>query len=331
MSKPTVMVIGGAGYIGSHCARAFDLDGWSVVVFDNLSRGWRDFVRWGEFFEGDILSDSDLKVAFERHKPDLVVHLAALAYVGESVRSPESYYRTNTVGALNVLGAMRASAVSSLVFSSTCATYGATDVARITETHAQYPINPYGWSKFMVERMIESFSSAYDLRFVMLRYFNAAGADIAAQIGERHQPETHVIPLALQGLLGDGGRFVVNGLDYATRDGSCERDFIHVKDLADAHLLAAKYLGSNGISGAFNLGTGHGVTVLELIAAIERVTGRRLDWIEGPRRFGDPAILVADNTRAEKVLGFSPKFSEIDQIIEDAWHWHQLEVNVGKA
>ena len=331
MKKLTVLIIGGAGYIGAHCAKSFYSAGWCVVVFDNLSRGWRDFVRWGEFFEGDILSDSDLKAAFERHKPDLVVHLAALAYVGEYVRSPESYYRTNTVGALNVLGAMRASAVSSLVFSSTCATYGATDVARITETHAQYPINPYGWSKFMVERMIESFSSAYDLRFVMLRYFNAAGADIAAQIGERHQPETHVIPLALQGLLGDGGRFVVNGLDYATRDGSCERDFIHVKDLADAHLLAAKYLGSNGISGAFNLGTGHGVTVLELIAAIERVTGRRLDWIEGPRRFGDPAILVADNTRAEKVLGFSPKFSEIDQIIEDAWHWHQLEVNVGKA
>lgn len=325
MASSTVLITGGAGYIGAHCAKQFNDAGWDVIVFDNLSRGWRDFSRWGIFVEGDILDESSVLKAFKTYQPRLVVHLAALAYVGESMLSPDLYYRTNTVGSLNILSAMKAVGVTALVFSSTCATYGIPDLGLIAESHPQRPINPYGWSKFMVERFIESFSSAYDLRYVILRYFNAAGANMNAKIGERHEPETHAIPLALKGLLEPEYEFVIHGNDYPTRDGTCERDYIHVIDLANAHLSAANYLEAGGKSNAFNLGTGIGVTVRELIIAIESATEREIMWKVGPRRIGDPPTLVADGKKAKDFLGFEPKHSSIKRIVLDAWQWAQFD------
>jgi UDP-arabinose 4-epimerase len=329
MCSLKVLITGGAGYVGSHCAKQFHDAGWLVVVYDNLSRGWRDFIRWGVHVQGDILDEVHLRSVLYEHQPDLVVHFAALAYVAESVACPENYFRTNTVGSLNVLSAMRDAGVRSLVFSSTCATYGMPASDCISEGDSQHPINPYGWSKLFVERMIESFGSAYGLRYVSLRYFNAAGADLVAEIGERHEPETHVIPLALRGLFDNSFEFVVNGIDYQTRDGSCERDYIHVIDLARAHLKAAQYLWRGGESRAFNLGTGRGVTVLELIRTIESVAGRSIRWRAGPRREGDPPILVADNTLAKQYLDFNPQYSSIERIVSDAWQWMNAEMLSG--
>lgn len=324
MSK-TVFVTGGAGYVGSHCCKAFAEAGWKVVVFDNLSRGWRDMVRWGDLIEGDILDLDALKAAMARVKPDAVAHFAAFAYVGESVDDPAIYYRNNSVGTLNILDAMRANNVQNIVFSSTCATYGVPVRTPIDEQHPQSPINPYGWSKFIVEKMLADYSVAYGLRYAALRYFNAAGADPDGTIGERHEPETHVIPLAIRGALKNDYIFTIFGNDFDTRDGTGLRDYIHVADLADAHCRALEYLLNGGASDVFNLGTGNGTTVEEIAAAVEYVSGKPLPRKIGPRRAGDPPALVASAEKAERILGWKPQHSDIKNIIASAWRWHAQE------
>ena len=324
MSK-TVFVTGGAGYVGSHCCKAFANAGWNVVVFDNLSRGWREMVRWGDLIDGDILDLESLKAAMARVKPDAVAHFAAFAYVGESVEEPGMYYRNNSLGTLNILDAMRANNVKNIVFSSTCATYGVPVRTPIDEEHPQSPINPYGWSKFIVEKMLADYSVAHDLRYAALRYFNAAGADPDGTIGERHEPETHVIPLAIRGALKDDYTFTIFGNDFDTRDGTGLRDYIHVADLADAHCRALEYLLKGGASDVFNLGTGNGTTVEEIAAAVEYVSGKKLPRKIGPRRAGDPPALVASAEKALRILGWKPQHSDIKNIIASAWRWHAQE------
>ena len=321
----TVFVTGGAGYVGSHCCQAFARAGWNVVVYDNLSRGWTDFVQWGPLIVGDILDTEHLTRAMHNAKPDIVAHFAALAYVGESVAQPADYYRTNTVGALSVLTAMRQAHVGAIVFSSTCATYGVPQHTPIDETHPQQPINPYGWSKLFVERMLGDHDAAYGLRHVALRYFNAAGADPAGHIGERHEPETHVIPLAIRSAMRSDFAFTIHGTDYNTRDGTAVRDYIHVADLADAHSRALAYLSGGGVSDVFNLGTGRGTTVQEVADAVQAASGRILQRSLGPRRPGDPPALVADAAKAAKILGWRPARSDISIIVQDAWRWHQTD------
>ncbi|MCA8904790.1 MAG: UDP-glucose 4-epimerase GalE [Hyphomonas sp.] len=322
----TVFVTGGAGYVGAHCCKAFSEAGWNVVVYDNLSRGWRDFVKWGSLIVGDLLDEAALSRAISHTRPDAVAHFAALAYVGESVENPGMYYRNNVVGTLNLLGAMREHNVRNLVFSSTCATYGPPVRIPIDESHPQDPINPYGRTKLMAEWLLRDFDAAFNLRSVALRYFNAAGADPDGEIGERHEPETHVIPLALRGAGTDSYEFQVFGTDYDTPDGTAIRDYIHVCDLASAHLKALDHLQAGGESAAINLGTGTGTSVLEIRDAVEAVTGRKIRTKLCPRRQGDPSKLVARPDKALEMLGWRAERSDIRTIIEDAWTWHQAEM-----
>ncbi|NBC21688.1 MAG: UDP-glucose 4-epimerase GalE [Alphaproteobacteria bacterium] len=326
----TVFVTGGAGYVGSHCCKAFHQAGWNVVTYDNLSRGWRDLVRWGELIEGDILDEARLASAMADVKPDAVAHFAALAYVGESVDDPGLYYRNNTLGSMAILDAMKTAGVDKLIFSSTCATYGVPDRMPMTEDTPQSPINPYGWSKLFVEKILDDYGHAHGIRSVKLRYFNAAGADANGETGERHEPETHLIPLALQGQLRDGFGLTIFGDDFDTRDGTCVRDYVHVTDLADAHARALDYLRGGGGSEVFNLGTGTGTTVMEIVEAVARVTGRPVQHTIGPRREGDPPALVAGADKAREMLGWQPRHSDIDTIISTAWGWHQKEANSGR-
>ena len=317
----TVLITGGAGYVGSHCAKAFARAGWKVVVLDNLSRGWREAVRWGPLVEADIADGAAVKAAMELYRPDLVAHFAAYAYVGESVSDPALYYRNNTAGTLSLLEAMRASGVTNVLFSSTCASYGVPTRIPIDETHPQSPINAYGWSKMIIERMLEDFGKAYGLNSVALRYFNAAGCDPDGEIGERHEPETHAIPLVIQAALDPARPFTVLGTDFPTPDGSAVRDYIHVADLAAAHLLAGEMLVAKGGTHVFNLGTGVGTSVLELIDSVTRVYGSAPAVRLGPRREGDPARLVASYAKAEAELGWQPANSDMDFIIRTALDW----------
>ncbi|MGD2131565.1 MAG: UDP-glucose 4-epimerase GalE [Maricaulaceae bacterium] len=322
-----VMVTGGAGYVGSHACKALAAGGHDVVVFDNLDRGHREFVQWGELIEGDLCDGPAIAAALERVRPDAVIHFAALAYVGESVENPSLYYRNNVVGTLNLLEAMRAAGVNKLVFSSTCATYGEPESVPISEDHPQAPINPYGASKLMVERILKDYDNAHGVRSVALRYFNAAGADPEGQIGEWHEPETHLIPLAIDAAIHNPTAIKVFGTDYPTPDGTAIRDYIHVVDLADAHVRALDYLNAGGRTDAFNLGTGTGTSVMEILNAVEEVSGVRLKPQLGPRRAGDPPRLVAEASKAKSALGWTPARSDIGQIIADAWAWHRrLEV-----
>jgi len=327
----TVFVTGGAGYVGSHCCRAFAQAGWRVVVFDNLSRGWRDFVRWGDLIVGDLVDADAVAAALKQVKPDLVAHFAALAYVGESVADPGVYYVNNVGGTLNLLNGMRAAGVDKMLFSSTCATYGVPTQIPIVETHPQHPINPYGRSKLMVEQILADYSAAYGMAHVALRYFNAAGADASGEIGERHQPESHVIPLAIQAAMNGDDSFQIFGDDFDTRDGTAVRDYVHVSDLADAHLRALDYLQAGGASDAFNLGTGLGTTVAEIAAAVERCGGKSLIRVVVGRREGDPPVLVAAAEKARSVLGWTPKCSGIDNIIRTSWRWHLQEAEGERA
>lgn len=323
----TVLVTGGAGYVGSHCCKAFQQAGWTVVVYDNLSRGWRDLVRYGDMIEGDILDRASLDSAIAAVKPDAIAHFAAFSYVGESVTQPGIYYRNNTMGTVSILDAMVAAGIDKLIFSSTCATYGVPERMPLVETTPQNPINPYGWSKLFVEKILDDYDRAHGLKSVKLRYFNAAGADFETEIGERHEPETHLIPIALQGQLRDGFDLTIFGDDFDTRDGTCVRDYIHVMDLADAHLRALDYLQAGNASDVFNLGTGTGTTVLEIVEAVERVSGAPVARTIGPRREGDPPALVASADKARDILGWEPRHSDIDTIINTAWNWHQKEAN----
>lgn len=320
----TVLVTGGAGYVGSQTCKALSQAGWHVVAFDNLHRGWRDLVRWGDLIEGDVLNPTDLSRAFEAVKPDVVAHFAALAYVGESVDQPGLYYRNNVLGTLNLLDAMAAHGTENLVFSSTCAIYEPLDTP-LTEDTPQAPVNPYGASKMMAERVIRDFGAAKGIRSVALRYFNASGCDPEGETGERHEPETHVIPLILRGALDPDYRFTINGNDFSTPDGTCIRDYIHVTDLADAHLKALEYLEKGGATEAFNLGTGRGTSVSELVSAVERVTGVTIPKAYGPRRPGDPPRLVANPAKAERLLGWTPHASDIDHILKTARLWAETE------
>ena len=316
-----ILVTGGAGYIGSHCCKALAEAGHEPIVFDNLVMGHRDAVRWGPVLQGDMRDVTALGAAMREARPDAVLHFGALALVGESVAHPERYYSVNVVGTLNLLEAMRAAGVDRLVFSSTCAVYGEPERVPMTEDLPRRPINPYGASKLACEMMMEDFDSAHKIRSVRLRYFNAAGADPQAEIGEWHDPETHLIPLVLDAALGRRPAISIFGTDYPTPDGTALRDYIHVMDLAEAHLSALRHLMDRGGSAALNLGTGSGASVREVIKTVERVTGRKVPVTEAPRRAGDPPALVADPRRAETLLKWRAK-KDLSAMVEDAWRWH---------
>jgi UDP-arabinose 4-epimerase len=314
----TVLVTGGAGYIGSHACKALAGAGYTPLSYDNLSYGHPWAVRWGPLEQGDIADRATLDNVIARHRPSAVMHFAAYTYVGESVDNPGKYYRNNVAGTLTLLEAVRDHGIPHFIFSSTCATYGIPQRVPIAETHPQQPINPYGASKLMIERMLEDFGAAHGLRSVALRYFNAAGADPDGELGEDHDPETHLIPLALQAMLGQRADLAIFGTDYPTADGTAIRDYIHVTDLADAHVQALRYLERGGAGTAFNLGTGRGYSVREVVDTIAAVTGRRAPT----RRPGDPAVLVAAAQRGMDVLGWQPRCSELPHIITTAWRWH---------
>jgi UDP-glucose-4-epimerase GalE len=317
-----ILVTGGAGYIGSHAVRLFLARGHETWVYDNLSMGHRRAVPAGRLVEGDLGEPSRLDHALVAHRIEAVVHFAASAYVGESVREPARYYLNNLVNTLQLLEAVRRHKVSRFVFSSTCATYGVPSRVPITEDEPQKPINPYGNTKLAVERALSDYAAAYEFGFAALRYFNAAGASPDGDIGEDHDPETHLIPLVLQAALGQRPHVQVFGTDYPTPDGTCVRDYIHVDDLAEAHLLALEAVRPGG--GFFcNLGTGKGCSVREVIRTAEEVTGKRVPVQEGPRRPGDPPVLVASADKARRELGWRPRYTELRPILETAWHWHR--------
>jgi UDP-arabinose 4-epimerase len=322
----SVLVTGGAGYIGSHACKILARAGYQPVVFDNLSRGHRQAVRWGPLVEGDLADRERLVMALQTHSVSAVVHFAAYAYVGESVADPALYYRNNLAGTLSLLEAMRAARVDKIVFSSTCATYGIPEGIPIRETAPQLPVNPYGETKLAIERALRWYGEAYDLRSVSLRYFNAAGADSEGEIGERHEPETHLVPLVLQAALGQRSHIDIYGSDYPTADGTAIRDYIHVEDLAEAHLRALEHLCSGRESAALNLGTGRGHSVREVITAAETVSGRAVPWRNAARRAGDPPILVADPSLAAKRLGWRAQRSDLDTIIGTALAWHESRI-----
>lgn len=321
MTQKKVLVVGGAGYIGSHTCLVLAERGYEPVVFDNLSNGHAEFVRWGPLEEGDIRDRKRLDEVFAKHRPDAVLHFAALIEVGESVKDPVSFYENNVGGALNLLAAVLSAGVDAFVFSSTCATYGLPERVPMDETHPQAPINPYGRTKWIIEQALKDYGTYKGLRSVMLRYFNAAGADPEGRIGEWHSPETHAVPLAIEAALGRRDGFKVFGSDYDTRDGTCVRDYIHVLDLADAHVRAVDYLLGGGQTVELNLGTGTGTTVKELLAAISAVSGKPFPVEYVGRRDGDSTSLVADNARAREVLGWEPRYG-LDDIIGSAWNWH---------
>ncbi|WP_321343325.1 UDP-glucose 4-epimerase GalE [Breoghania sp.] len=323
MSGPAVLVTGGAGYIGSHTCKALHAAGYTPVAFDNLVAGHREAVRWGPFEYGDVANRARLDEVLLTYRPRAALHFAAHAYVGESMANPGKYYRNNAVGSLTLLEALRDHGVRDLVFSSSCAVYGVPETVPITEDTPTDPINPYGMSKLVVERMLRDFQSAHDLRWVALRYFNAAGADPAGEIGEDHDPETRVIPLALFAAAGKCGAFRVFGSDYPTPDGTCIRDYIHVSDLAGAHVRALAALQAGLAPAALNLGVGHGSSVKDIICTVEQVTGLPVPVVNDARRPGDPAVLVADASQARRLLDWAPSHGSLAEIVETAWNWHR--------
>jgi len=320
-----ILVTGGAGYIGSHACKALSKAGYRPIAYDNLSFGHEWAAKWGPLERGDILDRSRLDEVLAQYDPIAVMHFAAFTYVGESVADPGKYYRNNVAGSLTLLEAMRDRNIDTIIFSSTCATYGVPDTVPISEDAPQRPINPYGASKLMVERMIQDFAVAHKLKFAMLRYFNASGADPDNQIGEDHNPETHLIPLALDAAAGRRPNLTVFGSDYDTPDGTCVRDYIHVTDLAGAHICALEALKGGRPSGAYNLGNGLGASVSEVIETAERVTGLPIPIVRGERRPGDPAKLITDSSKAHQELGWVPAITDLGQIIATAWAWHQRQ------
>ncbi|KER09478.1 MAG: UDP-galactose-4-epimerase [[Candidatus Thermochlorobacteriaceae] bacterium GBChlB] len=318
-----ILVTGGAGYIGSHAVQRLLQSGHRVVIFDNLVYGHRELAQGQELIVGELSDRDALYRLFSEQHFDAVMHFAAYAYVGESVKHPAKYYYNNVVGTLNLLDAMREHNVKKIIFSSTCATYGEPREIPIPETHPQMPINPYGQSKLMVEHILRDYDVAYGLRFVSLRYFNAAGASPEGGIGEDHNPETHLIPLVLDAALGRRKHITIYGTDYDTPDGTCIRDYIHVTDLANAHLLGLEFLHREERSEFFNLGNGNGFSVRDVIEAAKRITGKPIAVIEGDRRAGDPAKLIGSAAKAKALLGWQPRFADLDTIISTAWAWHQ--------
>jgi UDP-glucose 4-epimerase len=316
-----VLVAGGAGYIGSHTCLDLFGNGFVPVVYDNLSNGHAEFVKWGPLEVGDIRDRGKLEEVLRKHKPVAIVHFAAAIEVGQSVRDPAAYYDNNVSGTITLLRAAQATGIEKLVFSSTCATYGIPVSSPMKESHPQLPINPYGRSKLVVEQILRDLDLYQGFRSFILRYFNAAGADPEGRIGEWHSPETHAIPIAIEAALGRRAYFEVLGTDYGTRDGTCVRDFVHVLDLANAHTRAVEHLLRNGESHVLNLGTGHGTTVKEMLQTIQHVIGKELKVKYGPRREGDSPVLVADSTLAKQTLGWSPRH-DLRSIVNSAWNWH---------
>ncbi|KKS39412.1 MAG: UDP-glucose 4-epimerase [Parcubacteria group bacterium GW2011_GWD2_42_14] len=322
-SKKYILVTGGAGYIGSHTCKALAQAGYIPVVYDNLVYGHEWAVKWGPFEKGDITERMRLDEVIAKYNPIAVMHFAAYAYVGESVENPGKYYRNNVYGSLVLLEAMRDHGVQKIIFSSTCATYGVPKEIPIAENHAQKPINPYGTSKLMIEQILKDFDTAHHIQSVSLRYFNAAGADVEGEIGEVHDPETHLIPLVLDVASGKRSHVTIFGDDYETKDGTCIRDYIHVTDLADAHVRALQYLENINQSTVFNLGNGNGFSVKEVVATVEKVTGAEVPLEIGAKRAGDPACLIGDARKIQTELQWKPKFSNLETIIQTAWNWHQ--------
>ena len=321
-----ILIVGGAGYIGSHAAMALEAAGYKVLVFDNLSTGHKEFLRFGRHVIGDLADRQALDALFSANSIAAVMHFAALTFVGESVSDPAKYYRNNVANTLNLLESMRDHDVRHFIFSSSCATYGMPEKLPLVETHPLAPINPYGRTKLNVEWMLQDFTHAYGLTYSSLRYFNAAGAAPAewkAGIGEWHEPETHLIPLVLQAALDERKTIGIFGTDYETRDGTCIRDYIHVHDLAQAHILALERLFSGEGSSVFNLGNGQGYSVREVIDCARGVSGEKIAVKEAPRRPGDPPILVGDAQKAAHELGWKPKFAQLDVIVRTAWEWEQ--------
>lgn len=318
-----VLVTGGAGYIGSHTAKALARAGHEVVVLDNFSGGHRWAVKWGPCVEGDLGDAPLVTQALKTYGIDAVLHFAASIQVGESVRDPKKYFWNNVVNTLRLLDAMLAAGVPHIVFSSSAAVYGNPERVPIPEAHPTRPVNPYGDTKLMMERALQWYGAAYGIRWAALRYFNAAGADPDGELGEEHDPESHLIPLVIRAALGRAPYVEVFGTDYATPDGTAIRDYIHIEDLADAHVKALQYLARGGESRALNLGTGKGHTVREVVAAVSKVSGTPVPVRDAPRRAGDPPALVADPGQATSLLGWKPRYAGLSEIVESAWKWHK--------
>ncbi|MEL6621127.1 MAG: UDP-glucose 4-epimerase GalE [Pseudomonadota bacterium] len=318
-----VLVTGGAGYIGSHACKALRDAGFVPVTYDNLVTGWEEAVKFGPFASGDLMDRARLDAVFAEYQPMAVMHFAALSQVGESMKKPGLYYRNNVLGSLTLIEAAVAAGCLDFVFSSTCATYGDQDNVVLDEDSAQHPINAYGASKRAIEDVLRDFEAAYGLRHVIFRYFNVAGADPDGEVGEFHQPETHLIPLMLDAIAGKRDALTVHGTDYDTPDGTCIRDYVHVCDLVDAHVLGLKWLQDGKGSRVFNLGTGSGFSVREVIDHSRAVTNKAVPYVDGPRRPGDCTKLVSGSSRAEADLGWTPTRSTLETMITDAWRWHQ--------
>ena len=318
-----ILVTGGAGYIGSHCCKELSKKGFEPVTIDNLVYGHKDFVRWGEFFEGDVGDPAHLKKCLAQYKIDAVMHFAAYAYVGESVEDPLKYYENNLRNTIQLLHAVLDNNIKYVVFSSTCATYGHPQKTPIDEDHPLNPINPYGKTKRMIEEILQDYHNAYGLKYISLRYFNAAGADPDTEVGEDHDPETHLIPLILDAAIGKRKGIKIFGTDYETPDGTCIRDYIHVTDLAQAHILALQQLMGGADSSVYNLGNGQGFSVLEVIERARKITGKNIAVENSDRRPGDPPVLIASNAKAINELGWKPQYADIDDIIGTAWEWHK--------
>lgn len=318
-----ILIVGGAGYIGSHVNKVLNERGYETIILDNLSYGHEESVKWGTLCKCDLANINEVDDIFTKYDINAVMHFSSFIDVGESVRNPEKYYNNNVVNTMNLLNVMLKHDVKKFIFSSTCATYGIPQKIPLTENHPQNPINPYGWTKLMVERILKDYDTAYGLKSVILRYFNASGADESGIIGECHNPETHLIPLILDAAMGKREDIKIFGTDYDTPDGTCIRDYIHVTDLADAHILSLEYLNKNNQSNQFNLGNGQGFSVREVIESVKRVTGRNFNVTQTQRREGDPAILIGSSKKAKDTLGWDPQYVNIDKIIETAWNWHQ--------
>ena len=319
----TVLVTGGAGYIGSHACKALARAGYTPVTFDNLSTGWEDSVKFGPFEQGDLLDRARIDKVLAKHRPEAIMHFAAFSQVGEAMQDPGKYWRNNVWGSLNLIEAAVEAGCMNFVFSSTCATYGDQDNVVLDENSEQHPMNSYGASKRAIEDILKDFGAAFDLNHVIFRYFNVAGADPDAEVGEFHQPETHLIPLMLDAIDGKRDALTIFGTDYDTPDGTCIRDYVHVCDLVDAHVLGLKWLEQDKGSRVFNLGTGSGFSVREVVNHSASVTNREVPIVEGDRRAGDCTRLVSGSTRAETELGWQPKRSDLSTMIADAWRWHQ--------
>ena len=321
-----ILIAGGAGYIGSHINKALSKKGYSTVAFDNLSLGHRDFARWGHFVQGDLSDKEQIRDCFQKYPIDAVMHLSAFAYVGESVKNPSKYYHNNVINTINLLEIMLEFHVNYFIFSSSCAVYGIPQEIPIKETHPRNPINPYGKTKLIVEDILKDYDEAYGMKHVSLRYFNAAGADPEKEIGERHDPETHLIPLVIYAALNKTEDVKVFGTDYPTEDGTCIRDYIHVTDLADAHIKALEYLKNNKESNSFNLGNEKGYSVRDVIETVKRISGKNFKTTETERRMGDPPVLIADSQKAFRELSWKPGYFDIKTIVKTAWDWHKKDL-----